>query len=96
MGTIDRSSAPTSPSAPAETKRPLSGAGKAGLVVGLLFFLGGAAAGGNLIACGLGLLLIAAGFVSRQPEPQKVCPACRSKIPAAASVCGHCRTAQAG
>ena len=96
MGSIERTPAPKPvPAPPAEAKRPFSTAGKAGLVVGALFFFGGAAAGGNLIACGLGILLIAAGFVSRQPEATKLCPACRYKIPAAAKVCGHCRADQA-
>jgi len=102
MGTIDpvpqtgKIQRPPRPvvAVPAETKRPFSRAGKAGLIVGALFFFGGAAAGGNLIACGIGILLIAAGFVSRQSEPQKTCPACRNKIAAAASICGHCRVEQ--
>mgnify|MGYP001347517061 CR=1 FL=1 len=93
MGSIDRPSVPR-PAAVTSPTRPISTAGKVGLVFGSIVCLISALTGLNMIAFGLGLAFIAAGFVSRQPEPTKVCAACRSKIPAAATLCGHCRTEQ--
>ena len=93
MGSHDRTPTPQPAPAPAST-RPLSTAGKLGVAFGALVCLGSALTGLNILVFGVGLLFLAAGFVSREPEPTKVCSACRSRIPAAASVCAHCRTEQ--
>jgi len=66
-------------------------AGIIGAAFGLLVFVVGVIEGFNLILCGMGLLFVAGGYAARRKAPERLCPACRMSVPAAATVCGHCR-----
>lgn len=67
---------------------PLTAAGRIGIGFGALVFGLGVLAGPSIFWCGLGLLFIAGGYVSRE---KRACPACKLEVPVGATVCGHCR-----
>lgn len=91
MGILDSPDPSTEP-APLEPAEPQwTAPGIIGAVFGLLVFSVGALSGFNIIVCGIGLLFVAAGYAARKKAPEKVCPACRMSVFAAATVCGHCR-----